>query len=82
MKIPIKKYVMDDSLPWKERYRQLEAHHEEETTWMIEEIKRGNGFGRSWANGIPPAKLPTERCATRTAVSSGSRSTPTANFSS
>jgi hypothetical protein len=40
MKIPIKKYVMDDSLPWKERYRQLEAHHEEETTWMIEEIKR------------------------------------------
>jgi hypothetical protein len=35
MKIPIKKYVMDESLPWEERYRQLEAHHEEETKFLI-----------------------------------------------
>lgn len=40
MKIPIKKYVMDESLSWEERYRQLEKHHEEETLWMIEEIRR------------------------------------------
>jgi hypothetical protein len=40
MKIPIKRYVMDESLTWEERYRQLEAHHEEETTWMAEEIRQ------------------------------------------
>jgi len=40
MKIPIKKYVMDESLSWEERYRQLEKHHEEETEWMIGEIRR------------------------------------------
>ena len=40
MKMPIKKYVMDESLTWKERYQQLEKHHEEETSWMIGEIKR------------------------------------------
>lgn len=39
MKIPIKKYVMDESLSWEERYRQLEKHHEEETTWMMQQIK-------------------------------------------
>lgn len=39
MKIPIKKYEMDESLSWEERYRQLEAHHKEETEWMIGEIK-------------------------------------------
>lgn len=40
MKIPIKRYVMDKNVSWEERYRQLERHHEEETTWMITEIKR------------------------------------------
>ena len=40
MKIPIEKYVMDESLSWEERYRQLEKHHEEETSWMIGEIER------------------------------------------
>ena len=36
MRIPIKKYEMDESLSWEERYHQLEAHHEEETTWFVE----------------------------------------------
>lgn len=40
MKIPIKKYVMDESLSWEERYKKLEAHHLEETTWLIAEVKR------------------------------------------
>ncbi len=40
MKIPIKKYVMNEALSWEERYRKLEAHHLEEMTWMIAEIKR------------------------------------------
>lgn len=40
MKIPVKKYEMDESLSWEERYRQLERHHEEETTWMAGEIQR------------------------------------------
>ena len=36
MKISIKKYVDDASLTWEERYRKLEAHHTEETTYLIE----------------------------------------------
>lgn len=35
MKIPVKKYVMDESLPWEQRYARLLAHHEEETTFLI-----------------------------------------------
>lgn len=40
MKIPIKKYVMDESISWEERYKRLEAHHLEETKWLIEEVER------------------------------------------
>lgn len=39
MKIPIKKYVMDESLSWEERYKQLEAHHKEEVGWFINKVK-------------------------------------------
>jgi len=39
MKIPIKKYVMDESLSWEERYHQLEAHHQKETEWLIEKLE-------------------------------------------
>jgi len=39
MKIPIKKYVDDPSLSWEERYKRLDAHHCEETAWMIGRIK-------------------------------------------
>lgn len=37
-RIPIKKYEDDPSLPWHERYRRLEAHHLEETTFLIARI--------------------------------------------
>lgn len=40
MKIPIKKYVDDPTLSWEERYRRLEAHHKEETEWLIAETVR------------------------------------------
>lgn len=40
MKIPIKKYVMDVSLSWEERYKQLEAHHKEETEFLLSEVNR------------------------------------------
>lgn len=40
MKIPIKRFVDDPSLPWEERFKRLLAHHEEETKWMFEELKR------------------------------------------
>ena len=40
MKIPIKKYVMDESLSWEERYKQLESHHKEETEWLITKVKK------------------------------------------
>lgn len=39
MKIPIKKYVDDPSLTWEERYARLDAHHLEETQWMMNRIK-------------------------------------------
>lgn len=40
MKIPIKKYVDDPGLLAEERLKRLDAHHVEETTWMVGEIKR------------------------------------------
>lgn len=38
--IKVKKYRMDSSLSWEERYYQLDAHHVEETTFLIEEVRR------------------------------------------
>lgn len=38
-RIPIKKYVMDEKASWEERYKQLEAHHLEETTFLIRKIE-------------------------------------------
>jgi hypothetical protein len=40
MKIPVKKYIMNESLSWEERYKQLENHHKEETAFLIEQIKK------------------------------------------
>lgn len=37
--IKVKRYVMDESLSWEERYMQLEAHHEKETSFLIEKIR-------------------------------------------
>jgi hypothetical protein len=39
-RIPVKKYVMNPELPWKDRYKQLETHHEEETSALITIIGR------------------------------------------
>ncbi len=40
MKIPIKRYVMNLTLSWEERYKELEAHHNEETQFLINYIKQ------------------------------------------
>ncbi len=40
MKFPFKKYVDDPSLSWEERYKRLEAHHVEETTFLIARIEK------------------------------------------
>ena len=37
--IKVRRYEMDESLSWEERYKQLEAHHEKETTFLIEKIR-------------------------------------------
>lgn len=37
--IKVKRYVDDASLTWEERYRKLEAHHVEETTFLIEKLR-------------------------------------------
>lgn len=31
---------MNENLTWEERYEHLEAHHEAETKWLIEEVFR------------------------------------------
>ena len=46
MKIPIKKYVDDPSLTWEERYKRLEAHHKEETEYLIEQLRWHLDFER------------------------------------
>lgn len=38
VKIPIKKYEMDESLSWEDRYKKLEKHHEKETQWLISQL--------------------------------------------
>jgi hypothetical protein len=38
--ITIPKYKMDPSKSWEERYRELEKHHIEETSFLINEIRR------------------------------------------
>ena len=35
----VKKYEMNESLSWKKRYKELEAHHIEETTELYEKLK-------------------------------------------
>ena len=37
--IKVRRYEMDESLSWEELYKQLEAHHEKETTFLIEKIR-------------------------------------------
>jgi hypothetical protein len=37
--IKVKKYVDNESLSWEERYRKLEEHHIEETTFLINKIR-------------------------------------------
>lgn len=73
VKIPIKAYVMDHSLrTWEERYKKLEAHHNEEATWLINEVLRleklvkeleakvppGSADMRSWCDGEPDVPEP------------------------
>jgi hypothetical protein len=38
--IKVKKYAMDESLSWEDRYRQLDEHHVQETTFLIEEVRK------------------------------------------
>jgi hypothetical protein len=38
--IRVKRYVMDESLTWEERYRQLEKHHVQETQFLIDEVRK------------------------------------------
>ncbi len=37
--IKVPRYVMDESKSWEERYRELEAHHIQETTFLIETVR-------------------------------------------
>ncbi|MBP6732083.1 MAG: hypothetical protein KA149_08490 [Chitinophagales bacterium] len=37
--IKVKKYNMREDLSWEERYKELEQHHLEETTFLIEKIR-------------------------------------------
>ena len=37
--IKVKRYVDDESLSWEERYRRLEKHHLEETSFLIDKVR-------------------------------------------
>ena len=37
--IKVKKYKDDDILTWEERYKRLEEHHIEETSFLIDKIR-------------------------------------------
>lgn len=37
--VKVKKYQLDESATWEERYHQLEAHHIEETNFLIEKVR-------------------------------------------
>ena len=37
--IKVKRYVMDESLSWEGRYRQLDAHHVAETSFLIDTVR-------------------------------------------
>lgn len=51
MKIPVKKYVMDETLSWEERYRQLEAHHLEEVGFLMSHVKKLEEAARKVSRG-------------------------------
>lgn len=38
--IKVKRYVMDESLTWEERYQQLDEHHVKETQFLIDEVRK------------------------------------------
>jgi len=38
--IKVKRYVDDETLSWEERYNRLMKHHEEETTFLIDEVNK------------------------------------------
>lgn len=37
--IQVPRYVMNETLAWEERYRQLDEHHVRETTFLIDEVR-------------------------------------------
>lgn len=37
--IKVKKYQVDDSKTWEEKYRDLEKHHQKETNFLIKKIR-------------------------------------------
>lgn len=37
--IKVPRYVMDDTKSWEERYKQLEQHHIQETSFLIEKVR-------------------------------------------
>lgn len=37
--IKVKKYIDDDNLSWEDRYKKLENHHIDETTFLINKIR-------------------------------------------
>ncbi len=40
VRVQVKKYVMDETLSWEERYKKLEEHHNEESKWLIERCEK------------------------------------------
>lgn len=54
--IKVKRYVDDTSLSWEERYKRLEQHHMEETTFLINKVRQMAG------SNAPQSKDVTIKC--------------------
>ena len=59
--IKVKRYTMDEALPWDERYRQLDEHHVQETTFLTR-ISHSAGPSLCFTVGVSPGAA-GERCA-------------------
>lgn len=57
MKIPIKKFVDDETLSYQERFERLLKHHEEETKWMYNKLKE---YKKKYSNLLKILELKCE----------------------
>lgn len=56
--IKVPKYKMDENLSWEERYKQLEAHHIQETEFLIKTVRELSDKLNNILKEIPCSYIP------------------------